>query len=84
MAYRDIIDAGLGCIIALALWKGSKERWLPSLFGLIVVGLTLKYADRVAFPMDLLIFFAGFFVLSVGQLGLKLYDDRKARKEMEN
>lgn len=72
----NLAAAGFGCIVALALWKGTRERWLPALFGMLVVGIAIKRADNVGFPLDWLIFMAGAAVLMVGASVLSWIDKR--------
>jgi hypothetical protein len=70
------LAAGFGCIAALALWKGTKERWFPALLGMLVIAICLKWADRVGFPSDWLVFTAGFMVLMAGASLLRWIDKR--------
>jgi hypothetical protein len=71
--------AGLGCMAALALWKGTKERWFPSLLGMIVIAATVKYAESNT-DLSWLIFIFGYAVFTTGAYGLKWYDKRKTPK----
>jgi len=72
----NVAAAGFGCIAALALWKGTKERWFPSLLGMIVIGITIKWGDKADFPLDWLIFTAGSAVFMAGAYGLNWIDKR--------
>jgi hypothetical protein len=71
---NNLIAAGFGCIAALILWKGTKERWVPALLGMFVIAVTVKYGlDADGFP-DWLVTCAGIVVLMAGFYGLKRYD----------
>jgi hypothetical protein len=61
---KMIVAAAIGCLIALAIWKATKERWVPSLFGILGVAATLKLASKFDFPIDILIFGGGLAVLA--------------------
>jgi hypothetical protein len=38
--------AGVACVAALALWKGTKKRWGFTLSGMFVIAVTVKYAIK--------------------------------------
>jgi hypothetical protein len=74
--------AGFACAAALALWKGTKERLWPTLFGMFVIVVTVKYAGK-AYDADddlygWLIAMTGFVIFTAGAYGLKRYDKRVA------
>src|SRR5258708_3712585 len=62
---RDLLflAAAAGCIVGLALWKGSRERPLTALCGLFVIALAFKYSEELSFPFDLLVWAAALAVL---------------------
>ncbi len=43
---NNLAAVGFGCIAALALWKGTKERWFPALLGMLVIVATMKYSFK--------------------------------------
>lgn len=59
--------AAFGCLAALAIWEGSQKKWLLSILGLTIVGIAIEYGGKTDFPFDLLIYSAGFVVLSIGK-----------------
>jgi hypothetical protein len=71
------VTVGLGCIAALALWKVTKERWFPTLFGWVVIAVTIKWMDKVDdWLLGWLISTAGCAVFAAWIYGLKWYDKR--------
>jgi|SRR6185437_12588188 len=64
---KQVFLAAIGCILALTLWKGSRENWFLSLCGLIVIAATIHFANETGFPLNLLVWGAGFVVLGVGK-----------------
>jgi hypothetical protein len=73
---NNLTAAGFGCVAALALWQGTKERWIPTLFGMFIIAVTVKWADKTDFPWDQPIIWAGIAVFMAGVYGLKWYDKR--------
>lgn len=64
---KEFATVAAGCLVALALWKHSREDWFLSLCGLVVVIATFHYADEAGFPFSCLIVAAGFVVLMLGK-----------------
>ena len=72
--------AGFACVAALALWKGTKERWVFALIGAFIIAITVKYMGK-AYDADdsfsgWLISTVGMGVFMTGAFGLKWYDKR--------
>lgn len=72
--------AGIACVAALALWKGTKERWGFTLLGMFIIAVTVKYAGK-AYDADdsfsaRLIQMGGFAIFAAGFHGLKWWDKR--------
>jgi hypothetical protein len=72
--------AGFACVAALALWKGTKERWVFALIGMFIIAITVKYTGK-AYDADdsfsgWLIWMVGMGVFMAGAFGLKWYDKR--------
>jgi cell shape-determining protein MreD len=72
------LTAGIACIVALALWKATKERWVPSLLGMIVLAWAIKLAKEFE-SVDTFILGLGVAIIWAGVYGLKRYDARQAR-----
>ena len=64
---ETIFSTAVGCILALALWKESRENWLISLVGIFVIVATFHYADQVGFPLSLLVWFVGLAAMGIGK-----------------
>jgi hypothetical protein len=75
---NNLAAAGFGCIAALALWKGTKERLIPALLGMFVIAVTVKYADNND-DLSWLIYMAGYVIFVAGAYGLKRWDARVAQ-----
>lgn len=74
--------AGFACVTALALWKGTKERLWPTVIGMFVIVVTVKYAGK-AYDADddlygRLIAITGFVIFTAGAYCLKRYDRCRA------
>jgi hypothetical protein len=68
---------GFWCLAALVMWKSTRERWFPALVGLLIVAVTLTWAARFPFPVDIFIVWGGMAVLALAAYGLKRYDKFK-------
>lgn len=64
---KEVLTVAIGCFIALAIWKGSREKWYVAAAGLLVVALMLKLSSEVPSPFDYLVWGAGFLVLGAGR-----------------
>jgi hypothetical protein len=47
---NNLAAAAFGCVAALALWKGTKERWFPTLLGMFIIVVAVKWADKTDSP----------------------------------
>jgi hypothetical protein len=66
---KEIFRVAIGCILALALWKGTREKWFLSLCGLFVIAIMFKYSSAdVGVLGGSLVWGAGFLVLSCGKV----------------
>ncbi len=68
---------GFWCLAALVMWKSTRERWFPALGGLLIIAVTLTWADKFTFPVDIFIVWGGMIVLALAAYGLKRYDKFK-------
>jgi|GEM_PF-5889196 len=77
---NNLAAIGIAFIAALALWKGTKERWFPAFIGMLVIVFTVKYSFKADDAGDnlegWLILIAGSSVFTAGVYGLKWYDKR--------
>jgi hypothetical protein len=75
---NNLAAAGLGCVAALGLWKGTKERWVPTLLGMLVIVVTVKYWSKANDDGDWIlgwfIWMVGGAVFTAGFYSLKRYD----------
>jgi hypothetical protein len=75
---NNLAAAGFGCVAALALWKGTKERWVPTLLGMLVIVVTVKYWSKSNDDGDWILGWfsgmAGCAVFTAGFYTLKRYD----------
>jgi hypothetical protein len=77
---QTIFGSMIGCIIALAIWKGTRESWFFSLCAWLVIVATVGLMESVHFPLDLLVLAGGIAVLIVGKLA---YVDRLVKKKAD-
>jgi hypothetical protein len=63
---KSVLGAAAGCIIALALWKGTRESLGLSLAGLFLLALASAYTDRVGQPWGYLLFGIAFAIVTMG------------------
>jgi hypothetical protein len=64
---KEVFRVAIGCIIAFALWKGTRESWFLSLCGLFVIVATVKFTADLQFPANLLGWTACAFILGLGK-----------------
>jgi hypothetical protein len=65
---KQILGVAIGCLVALAIWKETRQRIGLSIGALVVIATTIAFADRSAFPFDLLIWIGGYMLLVVGKV----------------
>ena len=70
--------AGFGCVAALALWKGTKERWVPTLLGMFVIVVTVKYSLKADDGFSWAIWLFGYAIFMASVYLLNRYDMCKA------
>ncbi len=82
---NNLEAAGLGCVIALALWKGTKERWLLTVLGMLIVLATWKYTKEDDVWTRVFFWSVCGVVLELGAIVLRRWDNYVAKsKSTEN
>ena len=80
---RRLLETALGCILALGLWKASKENWFVAFLGVAFLAWALKFAENIPFPSDLLVYAVAFGVMAtIGPLWehMKKYTAERMKK----